>query len=244
MDKPKINQTAYAGEGKSNVGVSGNFNYNLLEPLGIDGFTRFGGFVYDDFLRELQGRRGAAIYREMKDNDATIGAILNSIEALIRSVSWRIQGPLKTEQDKICDEFVNSCFSDMDTNWNNNLSDILSFIAYGYAIFEINYKIRRGDSKNPKYQSKYNDGLIGWRSWSIRAQETLWAWNFDNNNNVLGFTQLAPPDFRFRYIPMEKCIHFKASNNRGNPEGRSMLRNAYRSWYFKKNIEEIEAIGI
>ena len=31
---------------------------------------------------------------------------------------------------------------------------------------------------------------------------------------------------------------------RGNPEGWSILRRAYRSWYFKRYIEELEGIGI
>jgi hypothetical protein len=31
---------------------------------------------------------------------------------------------------------------------------------------------------------------------------------------------------------------------RNNPEGRSILRNAYRPWMFKKRIEEIEGVGI
>jgi hypothetical protein len=37
---------------------------------------------------------------------------------------------------------------------------------------------------------------------------------------------------------------FRASSARNNPEGRSVLRNAYRSWRFKKTIEEIEAVGM
>lgn len=242
--RANIIQSTYAGDGTSNSTVSGDFKYNILDSQGIQGITRFGGFIYDDFLKELQGRRGSATYREMKDNDAIIGAVLTSIESLIRSVEWHIEAQGNTEEDKICAEFVNSCFSDMSDTWNNTLSDILTFIPYGYSILEINYKLRKGNSTDKRYNSKYNDGLIGWRNWSIRAQETLWSWNFDHDNTVLGFTQIAPPDFKFRYIPMEKCIHFKASNNRGNPEGRSMLRNAYRSWWFKKNLEEIEAIGI
>jgi hypothetical protein len=31
---------------------------------------------------------------------------------------------------------------------------------------------------------------------------------------------------------------------RNNPEGNSILRNAYRPWYYKKVIEEIQAVGI
>jgi hypothetical protein len=37
---------------------------------------------------------------------------------------------------------------------------------------------------------------------------------------------------------------FRTESRKDNPEGRSMLRNAYRAWFFKKRFEEIEGIGI
>jgi len=37
---------------------------------------------------------------------------------------------------------------------------------------------------------------------------------------------------------------FRTKSRKNNPEGRSILRNAYRSWYFKRRIQEIEGIGI
>jgi hypothetical protein len=45
-------------------------------------------------------------------------------------------------------------------------------------------------------------------------------------------------------IPIEKMLLFRTTDERNNPEGRSALRTAYRPWYFKKRIEEIEGIGI
>jgi hypothetical protein len=45
-------------------------------------------------------------------------------------------------------------------------------------------------------------------------------------------------------IPSWKFVHFKTTGRRGSPEGRSVLRNAYRPWFFKKRLEEIEAVGI
>lgn len=45
-------------------------------------------------------------------------------------------------------------------------------------------------------------------------------------------------------IPMSKAMLFRTESVKDNPEGRSILRNAYRSWYFKRRIQEIEAIGI
>ena len=57
-------------------------------------------------------------------------------------------------------------------------------------------------------------------------------------------TQLPPPDFGLRTIPIEKAVLFRTKSRKNNPEGRSILRSAYRDWYFKKRIQEIEGIGI
>jgi hypothetical protein len=46
------------------------------------------------------------------------------------------------------------------------------------------------------------------------------------------------------FIPIEKMLLFRTTDQRSNPEGRSVLRTAYRPYYFKKRIEEIEAIGV
>ena len=93
-------------------------------------------------------------------------------------------------------------------------------------------------------KSKYNDGLIGWRKIPIRAQETRMHWEFDDNGGIRGMVQSAPPYYKLTKIPIEKALLFRTTSSKNNPEGRSVLRNAYRPWYFKKRIEEIEAIGV
>jgi hypothetical protein len=45
------------------------------------------------------------------------------------------------------------------------------------------------------------------------------------------------------YIPWEKFLLFRTDYSKNNPEGRSILRGAWRPWLFKKHLEEIEAIG-
>ena len=57
-------------------------------------------------------------------------------------------------------------------------------------------------------------------------------------------SQMPPPDFGVLTIPLEKALHFRTTSVKNNPEGRSILRTAYRSWYFKTRIQEIEGIGI
>lgn len=222
----------------------GKYTYNMMQSQGISGLNRLGNFVYDDFLPNLQGREGMKIYKEMSMNDPTIGAFLYAIQSIVRNVDWKIEAAGITDGDKIAAEFVESCLSDMNMSLDEIISDILSFIVFGWSVVEINYKYRKGPNVSNRYQkSKYNDNRIGWQDWSIRNQETMWCWNFDDENHTVSLIQLAPPDFKTRIVPLSKCMHFRTKSNKNNPEGLSLLRNAYRPWYFKKNLEEIEGIG-
>lgn len=215
-----------------------------LDEIGRIGQKRFGGTFYEEFLRELRGKKGIETYREMAENDDTIGAILFAVEMLIRQASWTVEPVGDTPKDKEAAEFIEQCMHDMQDTWTDTISEILSFLTYGWSFHEIVYKRRMGKTANPQTRSKYNDGLIGWRKLPIRAQETLYQWEYDNQDNLIAMTQLPPPDYGLITIPIEKAMLFRTKSRKGNPEGRSILRNAYRSWYFKRRIQEYEGIGI
>ena len=59
-----------------------------LNELGTTGLRRSGGFITEEFLNALRGRRGLLVYREMADNDPVIGSILYSIEKVILRLEW------------------------------------------------------------------------------------------------------------------------------------------------------------
>ena len=217
---------------------------NSLKEIGRLGQKRYGGFFYEEFLKDLQGRKGIEVYKEMSENDDIIGAILYAIEMLIRQASWTVQPGGPTAKDQEAADFIYSCMDDMSDTWTDTISEILSFLTFGWSAHELVYKRRNGKSRDPRMKSKYADGLIGWQKLPIRAQETLWEWIYDDGDNLLGMAQMPPPKFQIIEIPIEKLLLFKTKSRKGNPEGRSILRNAYRSWYFKKRIQEIEGIGI
>lgn len=222
-----------------------------FQELGSTGLQRTSGFVIDDFIDDLKGSRGRRVYREMSDNDPVVGALLFAIERLVLAIDWGVtpysdHGKDIKKKDQANADFLYECMNDMSESWNGMLSQILSFLIYGFAFCEIVYKKRVSPtSKNGRTKSKYTDGKIGWRKVSLRAQETLWSWDFDDEGSVRGFNQQDPSVTRgLVHIPIEKGLLFRTANARNNPEGRSFLRNAYRPWKFKKTIEEIEAIGI
>lgn len=186
-----------------------------------------------------------AVYREMADNDDVIGSMLFAIKMLIRQVEWDVLPGGTSADDKEAAEFIRGCMDDMTDTWTDTVSEILSFLIYGWSAHEIVYKRRNGQSQDKRMHSKYSDGLIGWMKLPIRAQETLYQWIYDESSDELkGMRQMPPPQFGLIDIPIEKLLLFRTESRKDNPEGRSILRNAYRSFYFKRRIQEIEGIGI
>lgn len=219
-------------------------NYDNLGEYGRTGLRHYAGILYEEYDTNLQGRKGVETYREMSESDSVIGAILFAIEMLLRQADWDVTPGGETEADKKAAEFVKECMHDMSSTWQDTISEVMTFIPYGWSWHEIVYKRRMGKNDDPKLNSKYDDGLIGWRKLPTRAQDTLWQWVYDENEELLGMTQMAPPDFNMRTIPKSKSIHFRTKSRKDSPEGRSILRNCYRDWYFKRRMQEIEGIGV
>jgi phage gp29-like protein len=215
-----------------------------FRELGATGLRRSGGYILEEFLPQLQGTKARMVYREMSDNDPVIGGILLAFNEVMGRLDWHIEKPEKaTSSDLLAYDFIASAFDDTANTWDVTLSQILSMLIYGYSITEIIYKIRGGYSNSRKYNSKYSDGRIGWQNFAIRSQDSFLRWEFEKNGDVKAFIQ-QDITTGMHYLPMSKCLLFRTNEFKGNPEGISMLRRAYSSWYYKKRIQEIEAIGI
>jgi hypothetical protein len=203
-----------------------------MAEVGLSGLNRYGSWVMEEWLHKLYGVEGIKRYKEMRDNDPIIGAFLFAIEMLIRQAPWNTEPASDSDADTEAAKFLKEClFEDMEMTWHELIGDALSMLVFGWAYHEIVFK-------------KREDGRIGFKKIALRAQETFFRWEFADNNDLLGMWQIAPPDYKLRFIPYEKSVLFRMRSPKNNPEGRSMLRNSWRPYYFKKRIEEIEAIGI
>jgi hypothetical protein len=218
--------------------------------IGTTGLKRSGGFIHEEWHRQLRGRQGVRKYVEMRDNNAVIGAMLFAIEMFIRQAETNVLPA--DEHDNVALEaaaFLEECLDDMKMTWDDTTAEIMSMLPFGWSLFEEVYKLRMGpDQEDKSRRSKFSDGRVGWRKWAIRAQETLWKWEFDDDGDVCGMWQQDPyaqgKGGAQVLIPMQKALLFRTKSHKGNPEGRSVLRNAWRSYRFLKRIQEIEGIGI
>jgi hypothetical protein len=214
--------------------------------FGQTGLKRSYGYVYEELLPQLAGRKAINVYSEMSQNSDVIGAVLFAIDMFMRKVEWRVEPASQSGVDQKKAKFVASCKDDMDHTWPEFISEINTMLPFGWSWFEIVYKQRKNKAIDDfgTAQSQWDDGLIGWKRFMPASQESWWRWDFDPDTGAtIGMWQRPAPDYSERYLPIGKSLHFRTTSRKDNPEGVSVLRNAYRSWYFLKRMEEIEAIG-
>jgi hypothetical protein len=213
---------------------------------GRTGLNRYGGIVSEEWEPSLQGSKAAETYNRMATNDAIIGGELFAINMLSSQVPWFAIPGGEAKKDLNGAKYLESCMGDMATPWPMVLSEILTMVTHGWSWMEKVYKLRKGPrSKDPRFKSQYSDGYVGWANWAPRAQTTLFSWDYkDDSDELKGLIQMGPPDYQEHYIPRSKSLHFKTTSLKSNPEGVSFLRTAHRAWYFKNQIENVEAMGL
>jgi hypothetical protein len=212
-----------------------------LAEVGVTGLKQTGGFIWEEFLAKLSGQSGARVYREMSDNDAIIGATLFAIGMLCRAATFQMQSADDSAEAMLYAERMQAgLFDDMEHTWAEFMGEVMSELVYGYALHEIVLKVCRGETDDPTTTSKFNDGFIMPRKLAPRSQETIWRWIFNANGDAIGAEQIDPNGAGTFQIPLERCLHFRTTTTRNNPEGKSVLRPAYISYLRKKLIEDAE----
>lgn len=201
--------------------------------LGYTGLKQSGGLVIEDPLPQLRTlTERMRVFSEMR-NDPIIGAVLFVVDQLARSAKWDIVPPEGDRQESDV-ELLQRAMNGLEHSWDDFVTGALTMLPYGFSLHEIVYK---PDS----------DGTILWKKFAFRAQESVWKWEFSPEGETLGFWQQINWSVNKPHlvrIPREKVLHLRTTPFKGNPEGTSVLRWAYRPYYFKKRLEVIEAIGV
>jgi hypothetical protein len=215
--------------------------------LGVAGDNTHNGQIRaDEFLPELRGKRAIRKFREMRDNDSTIGAVMYATEQVLRDVDIKVMPSNDTPAAKREAEFVESVFDDMDHTLDDHVSEALAALTYGFSWFEVVYKRREGPNKrSAKSRSKFTDGRIGVRKIASRAPWTINKFDVDvKTGDVLGVHQDGTGFGNTNYIPTRKSLYYRTTSINNDPAGRSILRNAYTSYEYLNNLQSIEAIAV
>lgn len=195
--------------------------------IGATGLAQFSGRIQEDFLRELRGLEGYRKFNEMRLNSPVVGSLLLAVRMPILAMDWTFSSD--TEGDPRL-EICNASLENMSYSILDHITESLSFLWAGYCPFEIVYE--RGEN-----------GWMLWRKFAPRGQDTVTRWQFSEDGGLEGFYQRVNYTGEV-FIPMEKTLLYRINVERNNPEGRSMLRAAWTSYYYAKYISQSEAIGL
>lgn len=182
----------------------------------------------------------------MRDNDSTVGAIMYGTEQILRDVA-RIIEPSDKNNPKAVEmaEWLSSVFDDMEHTLDDHISEALSSLTYGFAVFEPVYKIRGGPSfVDVKRKSKHSDGHYGIRKLASRAQWTINRFDVDQKSgDILGVYQDMSVNGS-NFIPRNKMVLYRTTTVNNDPSGRSILRNAYKSYVFLNTMQNVEGVAV
>jgi len=210
--------------------------------IGSTGLKYANNYLYEDeSVPDLRFPYSIKAFDRMK-TDPIISGTLFVIKQFIRKVDWDIKpkgGLTATPEAQRQAEIIRKAlFEDMERSFDQVISDICSFIDNGFAFFEPAYKV--------------TDGLILWRDIPARHATSLKGFKFDERGRLTAIEQyqISSSGSGFQYvgttkeIPASRLLHFRTDSEKNNPLGRSVLKNAYKAWYFKTKLEEHEAIGV
>lgn len=222
-----------------------------LGEAGYLGLNIFDGVTKDELKKELNFPRSIETFKQMSYH-STVNAALTLYANLIGKVKWKFLPPTDaTEEEKRQAKIINEMMHDMEQPWGEFINDVMSAQVYGFSIHEKVFRRRLKDSG-----SKFNDGLIGWKKLPIRNQETIDKFIFsDDGNEIKGVKQdlTLVHDMYNRYssrtdktvvLPRAKFMHFRVGRHKGDPFGKSPLRDAYLAWRYLTIVEEIESNGV
>ena len=202
----------------------------------VPGLSMWGGTISEEYLPDLKPfAKAFKVFQEMED-DAVIGTLYESIRAPLLDAKFSIEAASDKPADVEAANFIRlNTTESLIFDWEEHIEDMLDYMSYGFSIGE-------------KILTKRPDGFYWLEDIVPIGQETLWKWgDTDKRGRVTSFIQnvfdQTSRTWKQNAAPMDKLLHFTFRSRKRNPQGRSLSRSLYRPWYFKKNLEVVEAIG-
>ena len=190
------------------------------------------------------------IYADMM-NSAKIGGILESITLRITGMTWALTG------DKVRPEvmaYLQEQFGMTESsegrvrhhaagvNLYEHLADALTCLAYGFAPFEQVYSV--GAPVTPVEKALGLRWITRMRKLGHRDPATISAVGVGADGGLVDIVQRvtgADGIMREVSIPVDRLVVYTNGRKGGDWYGKSVLRRAYRDWYFMDMFERLHA---
>ena len=197
----------------------------VLETLGRSGTSIYSGYISEEDNPKLTGTTGMETYNEMRTRSPDIATLLKIIKLPLTSTRWFIDPASGEKEDIEIAEFIEyALFEENEQGFTALLEEILTFLEFGFSLFEQVYKV---DDK----------GRITLKKLWFRKQSTIQRWEM--SDGAPGVTQQLPaPIAEWEGkgdtqvdIPSTKLLRFTYNQEGENYEGISLLRPIYGNYF-------------
>jgi hypothetical protein len=227
-----------------------------LQELGYTSMSPWTAWTREELIPELRDKLGIRKWYDLKRNDGTVRGALGLLKTPIRAARWFVQPASTKTLDVNIAKFVEeNLFEGLNVDWDQVLDDILLMFEYGYMVLEKVYKFN-------------DDGKVVLRKLGPRHPLDIREWVFDDRGGPAGIvmepfvpygnyysTSPTAPAVPFgldgsplpgvnlgQFIPVRKLAIFSLEAEAGDLRGISVLRSAYKHWYYKDTLYKIDAI--
>lgn len=222
-----------ARETKQLADVATNVN---IGEIGSSSPSPWLSFSRKEYNRDLQGTKGLQTYDRMRKSDGIVRGTLRVVKTPVLAARWFVEPKSDKKRDENAAEFVWKCLTEyMSISWPQVLTEALLCADFGYYMFEKVWEERVIEGQKRMVLAKL----------APRHPMDVKEWKYDSHGGPAGVvmygTEISGPIAEV-YIPIDKLLVFTFDREAGNVEGISVLRSAYKHWYFKEQLYKIDAI--
>lgn len=202
------------------------------EELGDSGTRILHGYLQEEYNQDLSGIEGIKKFDIMRNNDGTVRAAILVTTLPIRRAKWFINPATEDPKNKEIAEFVEHALFDWieDMTWDDVIRQALLMVPFGVMLFEKVYTTYDHEGKT----------YITIKKLAPRLPRSIQSWELADG--TFGIQQIRQ-DGILAQIPGSKLLIMVNEREGDNWWGRSMIRAAYKHWYYKDNFYKIDAIA-
>ena len=186
-----------------------------------------------EYAPDLKGNKRYAIYDKMRLSDGQVKAALNAIKLPLLTLPWAIEPSSDRPKDRRIAEEVWYDFQNMEVTWQNFVHHLLMSLDYGSIPFEKTFYY---DADENRIRVK---NLLALRPHSIIK------WATDKPGRLIGVRQRINFEGNMEDVDLLAKDLLVVINDQefSDYRGTSVLRSAYKHWYFVQGLEKIDAIA-
>jgi len=204
-----------------------------LNEIGTTSPSTYLSFLRQEYNPDLRESQGLRTYDKMRRSDSAVRSTLRLMKTPILGARWFIKPASPSPKDKKIADFVSwNLFKGMTNSWPQMLTEILLQLEFGYYMFE-----KVWTNKHPM-----QPGKVCWQKFAPRHPLDVLYWEYDDKGGPAGVQMYNYSVLTEIFIPINKLAVFTFEKEGGDMSGLSLLRSAYKPWYYKQQLEKIDAI--